>query len=597
MGCNKKICFSLKLNFLKSTFATSFLSFLLLIPFFVFAQKGVVPILSISSSEFEGGNLNNQILPIDKGDLFVANNYGIIHFTGNEWKRYTSPINSKIRSLFFDEAKNVLFYGGQDDFGFFHADDGYTSLKAQLPNNQQDIGDTWAVFQLNGDTYFCAFKGIYKYNGNEVTLLESEALPNFSFLFDESLYIHFPDTGISVLSNDNFIHLPGSNVFRKAVPIGIIDHPDYQFVVGSQEGSFWAYNGVSFELIWEDITAQLGSQYINKTIRLSDGRIAIATQTKGLYIADPNTGTLINYGQDTGLVSNSVFNVFETNEGGLWVSQENGLSLISLSSPYELYNTGTGIEGAGYSVYQSQDGEYYSTSNGIYFSPKGEDEVRFVNNTEGPAYSFMEIGGRDYAFHHGGVFLLQSGQLTKQIYDKGSWLGIPLKNNPGKVVVGTYEGLLLCSIMGNELMVETILDVPKISFRFLEEDDSGSVWASNFSQGIYKIELDQGGKSIRELIHYKEKEGLPFVAQNIISKVNGRILAGTSAGIFYYDKSKDKFYRDLPMSSAISNSSVYLLKQGGKGTYVVTGEKAGVLVKEGNTFKLELNPSNHLRKT
>ena len=67
------------------------------------------------------------------------------------------------------------------------------------------------------------------------------------------------------------------------------------------------------------------------------------------------------------------------------------------------------LQGSGYEVFETQEGTYYTTSNGIYFLAKNTTQSVFLKGTEGPAYSMQKINQKLYAGHHTGLFLLENG--------------------------------------------------------------------------------------------------------------------------------------------------------------------------------------------
>jgi len=77
--------------------------------------------------------------------------------------------------------------------------------------------------------------------------------------------------------------------------------------------------------------------------------------------------------------------------GNLWVGMQNRIALIDIKSPLRLINQNIGLQGGGYEGFETQEGTYYTTSNGIYFLPVDASTSSFLHGTEGLAYGMQLI--------------------------------------------------------------------------------------------------------------------------------------------------------------------------------------------------------------
>ena len=94
----------------------------------------VPPIQDFKSDISFAGNQNWMISQDDNGTIYFANNKGLLHFGGTEWKLNTSPNQSMIRSVKVIDDR--IFRGSYMDFGYWEKSDTeeliYTSLAKEL---------------------------------------------------------------------------------------------------------------------------------------------------------------------------------------------------------------------------------------------------------------------------------------------------------------------------------------------------------------------------------------------------------------------------------------------------------------------------------
>jgi ligand-binding sensor domain-containing protein len=87
--------------------------------------------------------------------LYMANNDGVVVFTGGEWKTISTPF--AVRALAFD-ANNRLYVGGQGDFGMYKPTKSgvleYFSFRSLLPEEQRNITEIQKIYALPAGVYY-----------------------------------------------------------------------------------------------------------------------------------------------------------------------------------------------------------------------------------------------------------------------------------------------------------------------------------------------------------------------------------------------------------------------------------------------------------
>jgi hypothetical protein len=64
-----------------------------------FKSIGVPEIWNIDRSEYRGGTQNWNIVDDEQGNIYLANNNGILRFDGEDWEIFSVSNNSIVRSL------------------------------------------------------------------------------------------------------------------------------------------------------------------------------------------------------------------------------------------------------------------------------------------------------------------------------------------------------------------------------------------------------------------------------------------------------------------------------------------------------------------
>lgn len=99
----------------------SFLLLFLLIttPFFGQIKNiGLLEIKNYKRTDYRGGTQNWDIDQDKNGNLYFANNDGLIQFDGSTWRKYALPNSPDTRCVKVDPSGKI-FVGGYSEFGYY----------------------------------------------------------------------------------------------------------------------------------------------------------------------------------------------------------------------------------------------------------------------------------------------------------------------------------------------------------------------------------------------------------------------------------------------------------------------------------------------
>lgn len=549
-----------------------FTSVLLLIVIHCFADPGKYPIKNFAPSDYGAGIQNIDFAQNRDLTLFVANNLGVLSFNGTAWGKHSFNTGKKQRSLAFDERSNRLYVGSQGDFGFFETDWHYVSLLEKIPAQLKDFDEVWNVLLFESKVYFCTFQGIYVYDGQSVSVIRRPGGFNRSFLAGNRLFTQSPTGAIFEIIGNELIPLPQNQTNQ--VVAG---------VVRTEAGYVFFYNSGKIELLnstsgdhYAELSRTLSGKFINHVLPVADGRLVIATQRAGLFIYNPVTHQIDNVSVSDGLISNACLKVFQDNGGNLWVGMQNGIALLDINSPLRLINQNIDLQGSGYEAFDTEEGTYYTTSNGIYFLPKNELKSKFLVGTEGPAYGLQVINSRLYAGHHTGLFQLEGGVAKRRATCDGLWQVKQLQSNSAYAIGGTYSGLHLFKIDKNGELSE----VKKISgfnesSRFFEEDRKGRIWVGQYYKGLYQLTLNDSltAADVKRI----SDPNLPIQQYIFLCRIDDQLYISTTKGIFKLNQATDTIEEETIFSKVVGKNWVYQLVQDKqKNVYVYSENLVGL---------------------
>ncbi len=523
------------------------------------ASLGKYPIHNFSPSDYQAGIQNIDFAQNRDRQLFVANNLGVLCYDGSHWQVYAYKTGKKMRSLAFDESHNRLYAGSQGDFGYFEEDWDYVSLVDLIPTGFGDFDEVWDVFVLRSGVYFCTFQYIYAYNGTAISVITQEGGFDRSFAVQGKLFTQQRDGKILEVKGKDLASTLVQQ-YEGQVVAGMVPYQD-GYALFYNSGQIDYATALGAEEIFGPLVRRLQGTFVNHVLALSDTRLAVSTQTAGLFLYDRQSQAIEQVTSAHGLPSNACLRAYQDFAGTLWLGLQSGISLLHINSPMRLVNQDIRLQGSGYDAFQTSDGIYFSTSNGIYYYAQRTGQTTFLSGTEGPAYGLQQIGGTLYAGHHNGLFRLAGEMATLIASTDGLWQLKHLRAKPKYAIAGTYSGLHLFTLdaqMG--LRSEGKIAGFDESSRFFEEDDQGDILVSQYYKGLYQLALSDDLRAV----HAGQISGpdtLPIHEQIIITRIDQALYLATKEGLYQIDPSTHQITPAPLFSEIIGRQPVYLLQQ------------------------------------
>jgi ligand-binding sensor domain-containing protein/DNA-binding CsgD family transcriptional regulator len=584
-----------------------FLAGIMLLPAMqVFAQSslsGLPFTRNFQPTEYKAGIQNWYIAQNRQGLVYIANNFGLLEFDGDQWQVYGVKNGTKVRSVAID-SRGRIYAGGQGDFGYFFPNDRgqltYISLADSLEKKFRNFDETWSVYVDNDKVYFCTFTNIYVYDQHTFTIIQPSDAIDHSFLVNRQLYINQPSVGLGVLEGKDIRFIKGGDFYKgKSIAAVLPLHDNHLLIATFQEGIYKYSEGISQP--WrEDLQAFLKGSIVNCVIRLRNGNFAVGTQNNGLLILDPDGAILTQFTSGRGIETTTVLSLYEDDLNNLWVGQNNGLAYVELGSPFTFINKQIGLPGSGYTAYLHNAKLYLGTNTGVYMREKnGKSDFKLIDNTRGQVYHIGEYANNLLIGHHNGALRVQDPGAVRLSYEPGSWIFHPLKDHPATLIEGVYAGLQVYDMVNGQWKFRKKLRGFEESSRVMAQDPSGDLWVTHGYKGAYKIKLSATLDSITSVKFYGEDKGFPSNLLINVFKVRNELLFTSSSGVYKYDPKADRFIPDDFFSTRLGKTDqVWFIREDAMGNiYFISKNHIGVFRKNSlGEYILEENVFNKIRK-
>jgi ligand-binding sensor domain-containing protein len=489
--------------------------------------SGLPFVRTFHTVEYQAGIQNWAVTQDGRGIIYVANNFGLLEFDGVKWQTHNVGNGTKVRTVAVD-GRGRIYVGCQGDFGYFFPDEkgqlAYTSLADSLDEKYRNFDEAWSIYIDKEKVYFCTFSRIYVYNGKSFTVAESRSPLDLSFLVNRDLLVNLRQDGLGKLKGGSLELVNGGQYFKGLGVSAILPLESDHFLVSTFQHGIYTLNKGAVKPWNESLQPFFKEAHVNCVIRLKNGNFAAGTQNDGLLILNHNGELQMQLTRGRGLENRTVLGLYEDDLHNLWVGQNNGIAHIELGSPFTFISEQSGLPGTGYAAYLDNTTFYLGTNTGLYRRTSGEKrDFELVENTRGQVYHIGRYGQDVLLGHHTGALSIRD-KATFLSHEPGSWVFVLPKNNPDKLIEGTYSGLQLY-VRGNDgWKFKKRLAGFDESSRVMAEDDAGNLWVTHGYKGAYRIRINLQKDSIEEVKYYGRDKGFPGNLLINVFKIRNELL-------------------------------------------------------------------------
>ena len=582
------------------TRTTFFLLFILLLTqTLVFSQNkgleslGVPFVLSYDKETYSAGIQNWDISQDDLGNIYIANNDGMLVYNGSAWSTHFLPNRTLARSLKIDHS-NRIYVGGQNEFGFFEMDAkgeyAFTSQAELFEESYRDFEDVWDLHITPELLCFRSSSRIYMLANGKAEVYDEKKVKFLSF-GGKHFYAQTNQGELLQYRNKDW----------SSQNIEGIDELDIKGIIELDDGSLLFLSHLQGVFMYKDGKLAPWSNAFNdlikkakgeEIIKITDSIYAIGTVTSGVFIFHADGSFLSNVGIDEGLLSNKTQALFVDQNYNLWVGMNKGISLIYTNSPFTRITPDKEQGGIGYAAVIAEEKLYLGTDNGVYSkslkhdSHKGQlDEFKKVKNSDGQTWGLEIVGDKIMLSHNRGGFIITNDE-AKQLYKaNGLWSFQEDLSSSDNWLIGGYEGVYNRKISNSaQLQMDKVTNLIESS-RFIVQENKDLLWMAHPYRGIFKI--DRIDNSVELL---GSKDGLPSDLHNHVFRIGNQILFCAETGIYKYDKEASRFIRNKEFDDYFdSNEKIRRLYAAPNGNiWFITSKDVGLLKIKDVGLKLQI---------
>lgn len=588
------------MKLIKSYFIITFFILFTITFFGQVKNIGVPDVRNYKRNEYKGGTQNWNIGQDKNGNLYFANNNGLLQFDGSSWRKYPLPNLTSVRCLKIDDSGKI-YVGGYNEFGYFQPDSKgklkYTSLAKRVDSKKIKIIDfIWKIHSLNNQIIFQSFARAYLFKDGKLSILKAPKRFQFSFVVNNKLYFQDVEKGILEYRDGKLYSLPNTTSLNNTEIWGMYTlTKDKTLIITLEKGLF----------IYEDNTVKpwdteantfvkknnsLGGSIINKN------SIVLNSVLDGIIICDFNGKIIQHVNRKKGLQNNTVLSSFIDNKNNLWLGLDNGIAYINESSPFTYFGFSYDIS----TVYASviyEGNLYVATNQGVFYHAWNnnfkEDVFKLVEGTTAQSWNVQVIDNELICSNNRGALVIKGGRVTRIIDSKGYFGLKKIPSHPGFYIGSNYDGFAIFQKTPNGLTFKNQINGFDKSSNSFELDDS-YFWLKK-DESIYRMQLSD---DLTNFSTIKKINQLSSNYKNIgsIQKIDGKIYFQTKNHFYKFSKEQDLFYEDKKISNLFKNiPTINALSQDSQSNlWYAFDESLGVLMKQNNRYKNIVAPFSNL---
>lgn len=463
------------------------------------SQGQITPALEIGTpftqnftpEDYQASSQNWDFVQDSLGLIYIANGRGLLIYNGESFDLLKMPQGQSVRSVAID-GRNRIYCGGG---GYF----GYLTYDRQGKVNFVNLADSISIAGSfsNVEDIYATPKGIY-FRSPEKLILWKKGYSRIwecgenrflsTFWVHDKLFVNRKYLGIQVISDQGEFHPLDKDSFFADKTVTVILPIKDDLLIGTQDHLFLykENNHLDFPGPANDL---LGQARLFKGRVLNNGTYALSTLNDGMLIVDQGGQILLHGNVNNGLPSNTIFQIYQKNEGQLWIASNNGIALMEYSSPFTGFNIDhktppiTAIE-----RYENQ--LIIGTFHGLF---------RVIKSAYPPAYSepYLEIKDRIWDLlaigedlfigYEDGLYLKTAPGPLKKIEADATSVLYRSQIDTNRIFVGSRKGIYALHFSDGIWKRESVgFDVGESVYHINEQND-GTLWLDVNKPWIYRV--------------------------------------------------------------------------------------------------------------
>ncbi|SFU30767.1 regulatory protein, luxR family [Pustulibacterium marinum] len=503
------------------------------------AQVETYPVTNYAVNEYGAANQNWGISLNDKEHVFVANHQGLLLFDGQHWELKKLPNNTIVRSVLSDY--NRVYTGSYEEFGYWKENEfgvyEYTSLTSLIDNSYEfQSEEFWEIVKWNNKIVFRSFRALYIYDGKTIQVVEPNLIITKIFPFEDQLILGTENRGVySCTSTYRILPLEGSEEISDLSIADIALLSKDELIIGSKYDGVFSIRNKKLSRWSSELNQILEEDQLNKIAVINSSEVVFGTIKNGLVFYDLNQKSITHFNRSLGLQNNTILGL-ACGKDHLWVAQDNGISVLDVTSGITFFNDLSGQLGTVYDVKQFEGTTYLGSNTGVFYFEN--EQLKFLEGSQGHVWSLTLVDGKLLCGHNDGLFQIKNKTFQPIAGLEGTFSVSKIPNEANSYLAGTYIGISKLTYYNGQWQTSRIrnVDFPVSAIVFEAED---TIWATHPYKGLYRIALNDN-MTEAELLKFNDHEVRLTDYQTRIHKINDNIVFYVSNKWFTYNKEQNQ---------------------------------------------------------
>lgn len=502
-------------------------------------QQLLPPIQNYQLLDYKAGTKNWDVSVNEKGELFVANNKGLLHYNGEQWTLNKLPNNTIIRSV--KSIGDRVYTGSYEEFGYWAKDEfgelGYTSLTHLIKGHTFTSEEFWEIFQSSDvKVMFRSFSAIYSYAEDNITVVDPPFVVSDLIEFNGKLIVAGGSVGLFEIQGDSFVPLSGQDVLEgKTVnDIAIVEG---NLLVGTKLSGCFLYDGTTLTPWQTAINEELKEHQLNKIILLGENLLGFGTIKNGMYLYNSDVGKYRVLNRESGLQNNTVLSSLLYKDL-LWLGLDNGIARARLNNPITYFTDYTGLLGMVYDIAWYNGKLFLGSNTGVFYFEGSE--LKFVNGSQGHVWDLDVVEGDLLCGHTRGTFKVSENSFELISEVAGGYQMIKVPDRESTYVQGTYNGLVMFTKREDgswEVVKIEGMDEPVKQLCF---ETPNLLWTAHPYKGFSRIHFKENQYNKVDRVQRFDQQEAPSEYNVKLYNIKNHIVLNSEGNWFAYNPIGDK---------------------------------------------------------
>lgn len=469
-------------------------------------QNLLPPIHNYKTFEYKADSKNWGLSTNIAGELFVANNSGLLHYNGEKWRLYKLPDNTTIRSV--GQINGKIYTGSYEELGYWEKNTygvlEYTSLTHLIRDHTFTNEEFWQIMPHGDAVIFRSFNGIYILRNNEVKVISPDFVVNYISEYQGKIMVAAGHNGLYELLGDELVPLGELELFSDKVIVGMAEIEE-GLLIGTRRNACFVLNDQGLKPFKTHIDDQLSQYQLNQILPLSENMIAFGTIKNGIYLYDKDKKSSQKLNRQVGLQNNTVLAMTQYKDQ-LWVGLDNGIDRIQLNYPLTYYTDYTGAVGTVYDLAVHENILYMASNTGVYYFK--DDMLHFVEGSQGHVWDLNITDGDLFCGHNTGTYRVEEDSFEKISEISGGYQIVKVPESDTSFIQGTYIGLSKYEKDDSGNWIVTPIAGINKPAKYICFEDAHTLWVAHPYKGLYRLVLNDTYDEVVDKMEFT-KENIP----------------------------------------------------------------------------------------